>query len=89
MTKLFMLFGGARMEIQDQEGMDLPSLAEARREAIRGIRETMADEMRSTGSFRVAGRFIEIADADGAVLDTVHFRDALTIEADPPSPTAV
>jgi hypothetical protein len=61
----------------DDEGQDFADLGAARAEAIRGIRSLLADEM-GRGVIVLAGR-IEIADRNGAVLQTIDFADAVEI----------
>lgn len=65
--------GGA----EDDEGLEVTSLAVAREKAVHGIRSLLAAEMNS-GSFNLDGR-IDIKDAAGKVLLTVPSRDAVTV----------
>jgi hypothetical protein len=64
-------------EAEDDEGLEVPSLAVAREKAIRGIRSLLASEVEN-GSFNLAGR-IDIKDAAGTVLLTVPFEEAVAI----------
>jgi hypothetical protein len=64
--------------VRDEEGQEFPSLEEAKAEAVAAARSIMREAV-------WAGRLplnecIQIADGDGAVLMTVPFRDAITIE---------
>ena len=61
--------------VPDETGMDLPSLKEARREAVQSAREILADQLRAGEA--LDGQRIEIADDTGAVLEVVTFREAL------------
>ena len=61
----------------DEEGMELPDLAGARAEAIRGIRSILASEI-GGGTIDLGGR-IEIADSQGKILETIAFEEAVTI----------
>lgn len=62
---------------RDEEGLELPDLAAARREAIAGARSIMGDEL-AKGRLCL-GCHIEIEDGAGLLLATVAFRDAVTI----------
>lgn len=64
--------------IEDDEGIELADLAAARDQAIHNARDVMAGEVR-------AGRLclrcvIHIHDTGGARVETVRFREALTVE---------
>jgi hypothetical protein len=64
-------------EAEDDEGLEVPSLAVAREKAIRGIRSLLASEVEN-GSFNLAGR-IDIKDAAGTVLLSVPFEEAVDV----------
>ncbi|HEY4275253.1 MAG TPA: hypothetical protein VGM68_07200 [Rhizomicrobium sp.] len=60
---------------QDLEGQELPDLAAARAEAISANREMLGERLLHGGSLN--HRRIEIADADGHILDKVDANDVL------------
>jgi hypothetical protein len=62
----------------DEEGVDLPDLEAARANGIKEAREMML-EMVAEGRINFSHR-IDIADESGAVVDSVSFGDAVTIE---------
>jgi hypothetical protein len=64
--------------VRDEEGQEFPGLEEARVEAIAAARSIMREAL-------WAGRLplnecIQIADANGTVIEIVPFRDAVVIE---------
>lgn len=59
---------------EDGQGQELPDLARARQEAIKGIRSIMSDEVLK-GRIDLRG-WIEIVDATAAVVLTVPFEEA-------------
>jgi hypothetical protein len=61
----------------DEEGQDFFDLQAARAEAVRGIRSLLADEL-TDGAIELGGR-IEIADANGQVIQMIGFAEALEI----------
>lgn len=73
---------------RDEEGLELPDLAAATREALAGARSLICEQVLQ-GRLNLAYR-IEVAGADGAVLAVVTFADAVRIEppAAPPPPGA-
>ncbi|EPE96448.1 DUF6894 family protein [Rhizobium grahamii] len=62
----------------DQQGVDLPTLEDARREADRAAREMVAELVLENR--RIDGLRFEIADQDGNRLETVRFRDVIRFE---------
>lgn len=62
----------------DEEGVDLPDLEEARANGVREAREMML-EMVAEGRINFSHR-IDIADDKGAVIDSVMFAEAVTVE---------
>lgn len=77
MTRYFFnIFNDA--DVIDEEGIELPSLAAARNEAIRGARSMMADHLKAGKPITLRHR-IDIADASGKVLATIPFRELITI----------
>ena len=69
--------GSRRMA--DEIGADYPDLAWARVEAIRGAREIVAETLRRGGAI-TPDCLVEIADAEGRVLDMVSI-EAIATEA--------
>lgn len=69
------------LNVQDEEGMELPDLAAARVGAIHFARSLMCDELMN-GRIVLHHR-IEIADEQQQVIDTIYFRDVVRIEAHP------
>lgn len=63
----------------DEEGVELPDLPAARLVALHHARFSAGQAIKETGRMVLDHR-IDIADRDGNVLDTVHFRDAVTVE---------
>jgi uncharacterized protein DUF6894 len=59
----------------DDEGMDLPDLSAAKREALLGARELLAEAIKS-GKQTVPDAFV-IADDEGRALDTVSLAAVL------------
>ena len=62
---------------QDEEGMELPNLAAARLNAIRGARDLIAEQVRH-GHF-VLSHWIDVVDENGEKVLTLPFRDAVDI----------
>ena len=62
--------------VMDEEGRSLPDLAAARVNAIREARELMLESV-AEGRINLSHR---IADEVGAVVGTVYFADAVTVE---------
>jgi len=62
----------------DDEGIDLPSLEAARREATKSAREMVAELI--LYDQRIDGMQFEITDEKGNVLSTVPFRDVIKFD---------
>jgi len=62
---------------EDLEGSDLPDLDAARSQAIEGLRDVAANEMKA-GELNLAS-FIEIEDETHTHLATVHFTEAVSV----------
>jgi hypothetical protein len=62
--------------VQDLEGSDLPSLDEARAEAIKDARLLMSEAVRQGRD--ISGRSVEICDGAGRVLMVLAFREAIS-----------
>jgi len=60
---------------KDREGIELPDLEAARAEAIAGLRQLAADDLRQ--NLPASNRQIDICDAAGRLLATVSAQDAL------------
>ena len=67
------------MDVPDDEGMDFPDLVSARARAVEQARGLIG-ELAKTEARIVLHHRIDIEDEQGAVLDTVHFRDIVSIE---------
>lgn len=65
-------------DAEDDEGLEVPSLAVAREKAVQGIRSLLAAEVEN-GSINLDGR-IDIKDPRGAVLLTVPFKEAVAVK---------
>jgi hypothetical protein len=63
----------------DEDGRDLPDLDAARQLAKEHARFTFAETIKEDGRANLDHR-IDIEDEQGRVLDTVWFRDVVTIE---------
>jgi hypothetical protein len=64
-------------ETRDEEGEELPDIAEAARKAIEGVRSILSDEVRS-GSLDLRGH-ADIANPAGEVLQTLRFADSIRL----------
>jgi len=62
----------------DEEGIELPSLDAARREAIKSAREMVAELI--LHNQRIDGMRFEITDGTGALLVTVPFKDVIILD---------
>ena len=63
---------------EDEEGRELPNLAAARLEAIRGARGLIAEQ--ASHGYVVLSHWIDVVDEQGATPLTVTFRDAVDIK---------
>lgn len=62
--------------VPDEEGRELADLAAAKAEGLKGARAIIADEV-IQGRFDLNGR-IEVVDADGRLLLTIGFAEAVS-----------
>ena len=62
----------------DDEGLELPNLAAARLQAIRGARDIIAEQVRH--GYFILSHWIDVIDADGEKVLTLTFRDAIDIK---------
>ena len=67
------------LDVIDEEGVELLDLEAARMVALHNARFSAAEAIRETGRM-VSDHRIDIADDKGNILDTVYFRDAVTVE---------
>jgi len=67
------------LDVLDDEGIELPDLEAARAHAVRCARVTFAETAKDEGRVALHHR-IDIADGQGAVLETVPFGDAVRVE---------
>lgn len=65
-------------DVIDDEGLELPDLAAAKEEAIRGARGMMADHVLAGRPISLSHR-IEVVDAQGKVLASMPFGELITI----------
>ena len=65
---------------EDEEGAELPNLKAARDQAIDGLRDIMASEMRQ-GEVNMAS-FIEVEDENHVLVDTILFLDAVNVRTE-------
>ena len=63
---------------EDEEGAELPNLAAARLNALRGARELIADQVRR--GYMVRSHWIDVADEQGEKVLTITFGDAVDIK---------
>ena len=66
-------------DVPDHEGTALPDLQAARAYAITQVRSTFSETVKDEGRVALSHR-IDIEDEHGTVLDTVYFRDAVTVD---------
>lgn len=67
------------VDAPDTEGKEMPDLDAAREHARRNARFTAAETLKEHGHF-VRSHRIQIEDAAGNVLATVHFGDVVTVK---------
>ncbi len=67
------------VEARDPDGAELPNIGAARMVAIHNARFTLAETIKTEGRF-VGDHRIDIEDDDGTVLDTIYFKDVVTVE---------
>jgi nitrous oxidase accessory protein NosD len=67
------------IDAPDDEGVELPDMEAARAHAVRQARVTFAETAKDQGKVVLHHR-IDIENEEGAVLDTVHFGDAVTVQ---------
>jgi hypothetical protein len=68
------------VDAPDPEGLELTDLEAAKQFALSNARFTAAETIKDEGHF-VGDHRIDIEDENGAVLDTIYFRDAVEVEA--------
>ena len=66
------------LDVPDSEGIELPDLVAARANAVQQARGLIGEIVKTEARIVLSNR-IDIEDADGNVLETVHFRDVVTI----------
>lgn len=67
------------MDVPDEEGTELRDIADARALATRSARVLMCETLKDKGRIHLRHR-IDVEDERGAVVASVRFRDAVTIE---------
>ena len=65
------------VDVEDEEGVFLPSLEKAREVALRAARDTLCQDMR-TGVLDLRFR-IEVTNAAGKVVHTIRLAEAFTV----------
>jgi hypothetical protein len=68
------------VEARDEEGVEMPNIGAARMAALRDARFTIGETIKAEGRF-VGDHRIDIEDAEGNVLETIRFKDAVKIES--------
>ena len=63
----------------DEEGVELPGLEAARAMARRSVQFAAAESVKDEGHL-VLDHHIDIADESGAIVETVRFRDVVTVQ---------
>lgn len=63
--------------VQDEEGRELPGMAEVRSEALKGVRSLVAEDA-IQGRIDLSGR-VEVVDSEGRAVFTLTFSDAVEI----------
>ena len=66
------------MVARDEEGVELPDAAAAKREAVRGAR-SLACEQVVNGRLHLGHR-VEVEDSSGAHVATIAFRDIIAVD---------
>ena len=61
--------------VQDEEGRELPGMAEVRSEALKGVRSLVAEDA-IQGRIDLSGR-VEVVDSEGRAVFTLTFSDAV------------
>jgi hypothetical protein len=82
MPRFFLHLHNSHGFLEDEEGRDLASLADARDEAVRSIRSLLAEEIRR-GRIDLRGR-LDIAGEDGEILAGVAFGEAVEVLSEGP-----
>jgi hypothetical protein len=67
------------LDVPDDEGTELPDVESARQQALQDARSLMCETLATSGRIAL-DHTIDIEDGEGTVLDTVVFRDALSID---------
>ena len=62
---------------EDDEGLELPGMAEARDAAVSGARSLLSAEV-TAGALDLRGR-IEVADEAGSLIETIRYEDVLAV----------
>jgi len=62
---------------EDEEGLDLLDIETARKEAVRGVRSILCDEL-LRGELDLRGS-IDVADESGSIVESIKFEDAIRI----------
>lgn len=66
------------LDVPDVEGIEVPDLAAVRAYGVQQARGLIGELVKTEARIVLSDR-IDIEDGDGNVLDTIHFRDVVTI----------
>lgn len=77
MPRFFMNVRAGGKLLEDVEGSVLIDMDAARQEALTAVREMVADMIRAGKA--IDGQCVEIIDQDGALRETVRFRDVIRL----------
>ena len=77
MTRYYLHVHNSHGNAEDDEGIEAATLAEAREQAVQGIRSLLGAEA-ANGRIDFAGR-IEISDVSGKLLLSVPFKEAVRV----------
>jgi hypothetical protein len=66
------------IDVPDEEGIEFADLAEAHESAVEQARGLIGEVAKSEARIVLSHR-IEIEDSSGAMLDTIYFRDVISI----------
>jgi hypothetical protein len=77
MARYYLHIQNAHGQAEDEEGIEVASLAEAQELAVTGIRSLLSAEVMN-GTMNLKGR-IDIADEQGSVVLKVPFKDAVRV----------
>jgi hypothetical protein len=77
MPRFYLHVSDGKLFAEDREGLELHDVEAARREAIVGLRDVMAEELKH-GQINLAA-YVEVENEDGQLVMTVPFLDAVEV----------